>query len=137
MTLRRQFVLPAEDVKFLDDYGLPWEAIIDGSPWVLIHEFPVPNGYNHAKVTAAIRIETGYPHNELNMVYFFPALTRRDGQAIKATETPQPLDGKTYQRWSRHRTPQNPWRVGHDNIGSHIFLIEDWLEREFEKCPVQ
>jgi hypothetical protein len=137
MTLRRQFDLPPDDVKFLDDYGLPWEAIVDGSPWILIHEFPAPPGYNHAKVTAAIRIETGYPNTELNMVYFFPTLARRDGQAIKATDAPQSLDGKTYQRWSRHRTAQNPWRVGQDNIGSHIFLIEDWLEREFEKCPAR
>ena len=137
MALRRDFALPPDDVKFLDDYELPWEAIIDGSPWVLIHDFPTPPGYSHAKVTAAIRIETGYPNTELNMVYFFPALTRRDGQPIKATEAPQPLDGKTFQRWSRHRTAQNPWKIGQDNIGSHIFLIEDWLEREFEKCPAR
>jgi hypothetical protein len=135
MTLRRQFDLSPEDTKFLDDYGRPWETIVDGSPWVLIHDFSAPPGYNHAKVTAAIRIETGYPNTELNMVYFFPALARRDGQAIKATEAQQTLDGKNYQRWSRHRTAQNPWKVGQDNIGSHVFLIEDWLEREFEKCP--
>lgn len=135
MTLRRQFDLLEEDAKFLDDYGLSWEAIVDGSPWVLIHDFPAPPGYNHAKVTAAIRIETGYPNTALDMVYFFPALARRDGQAIRATEVQQSLDGKSYQRWSRHRTGQNPWKAGQDNIGSHIFLIEDWLEREFEKCP--
>ena len=81
-----------------------------------------------------IRIETGYPTAELNMVYFFPALSRKDGQPIKATEVTQQIDGKTYQRWSRHRTAVNPWKVGQDNIGSHVFLIEDWLEREL-KCP--
>ena len=68
MSQRRQFDLPVEDTKFLDEYELPWETIVDGSMWVLIHEFPVPPGYNHAKVTAAIRIETGYPNTELNMV---------------------------------------------------------------------
>ena len=62
-------------------------------------------------VTAAIRIETGYPNTELNMVYFFPALARMDGKPIGATDAPQPLDGKTYQRWSRHRTAaQTPGR---------------------------
>jgi Prokaryotic E2 family E len=135
MTLRRQFELPGEDTKFLNDYDLPWETIVDGSQWVLIHDFSAPPGYNHAKVTAAIRIETGYPVSELNMVYFFPALSRRDGQPVKATEATQQLDGHTYQRWSRHRTPQNRWKVGQDNIGTHIFLIEDWLEREFDRCP--
>jgi Prokaryotic E2 family E len=44
MTLRRQFDLPEEDTKFLNDYGLPWETIVDGSQWVLIHDFPAPPG---------------------------------------------------------------------------------------------
>jgi hypothetical protein len=47
----------------------------------------------------------------------------------------QSLDGKSFQRWSRHRTAENPWRIGRDNLGTHIILVEDWLAREFEKCP--
>lgn len=137
MTLRRQFDLLEKDRIFLDEYGLPWESIIDGSQWVLIHDFPTHEGYNHPSVTVAIRMETGYPNVELNMVYFFPALVRKDGRPIGATESTQPIEGKTYQRWSRHRTSQNPWKIGHDYIGTHIFLIEDWLAREFEKCPCQ
>ncbi|MGD9924476.1 MAG: E2/UBC family protein [Pseudorhodoplanes sp.] len=133
MSLRRQFDLLPEDQKFLEDYSLPWETVIDGSHWVLIHDFPAPEGYNHSKVTAAIRMETGYPNVELNMAYFHPALSRKDGKGIKATEAQQKLDGKSFQRWSRHRTGTNPWRVGQDNLGTHIFLVEDWLEREFER----
>jgi len=131
--MRRQFDLPPEDQKFLDDYGLPWETVVDGSQWVLIHDFPTHEGYNHTTTTAAIRIETGYPMTELNMVYFLPALARKDDRAIGATESPQQIDGQTYQRWSRHRTANNPWRPGQDNLGTHIILIEDWLQREFEK----
>ena len=131
--MRRDFKLPPEDETFLQEYGLPWEAVMDGSPWVLVHEFPTPDGYNHRRVTAAIRIETGYPNTELNMVYFFPALARLDGKPIGATEGTQDLDGKMFQRWSRHRSAQNPWKVGQDNLGSHVILVEDWLEREFKK----
>ena len=132
MDLRRDFDLLPQDEKFLEDYGLPWETISDGSQWVLIHEFPTNDGYNHLRVTAAIRMETGYPNTELNMVYFFPALARKDGRAIGATQATQQIDGKTYQRWSRHRTGQNPWRPGVDGLDTHVFLIEDWLAREFE-----
>lgn len=135
MALRREFDLLPVDREFLDEYGLPWETIVDGSQWVLIHDFPAPRGYNHEIVTAAIRIETGYPNTELNMVYFFPALARRDGKPIGATQAQQTLDGKSYQRWSRHRTAANPWKIGRDHIGTHVILIEDWLDREFEKCP--
>lgn len=132
--MRRQFHLPPEDVQFLEEYGLPWEAVVDGAQqWVLIHGFPTHEGYNHSTVIAAIRIETGYPLTALDMVYFFPALTRKDGTLIAATEAPQLLDGQVYQRWSRHRTSRNPWKIGEDNLGTHIHLIEDWLEREFTK----
>ena len=131
MSHRREFHLPAEDEEFLREYGLPWESIIDGSAWVLVHDFPTHAGYNHLKVTAAVRIETGYPHTQLDMVYFFPALARRDGKAIGATQATQPISGKEFQRWSRHRTTQNPWKPGQDSLGTHIILIEDWLAREF------
>lgn len=131
MSLRRQFDLLPEDQRFLDEYGVPWETLIDGSHWVLLHEFHAGVGYSHPQVTAAIRLETGYPNAELHMVYFFPGLARTDGKAIGATQATQQIDGKTFQRWSRHRTPQNPWRIGRDSLGTHILLVEDWLAREF------
>jgi len=130
---KRQFDLLPEDEKFLDDYGLPWDTVVDGSRWVLVHDLPTHDGYNHKRVTAAIRLETGYPNAALDMVYFYPPLARLDGVRIAASDATQRIDGLDYQRWSRHRTVQNPWRVGEDSIGTHIFLIEDWLLREFEK----
>lgn len=131
--LQRQFDLPTEDQLFLNDYGLPWETIVDGSHWVLIHNFATDERYNHPKVTAAIRLEAGYPRAGLDMVYFFPALVRADGKLINRTEGTQVIANQTFQRWSRHRTSQNPWIIGQDNIGTHIVLIEDWLAREFER----
>jgi Prokaryotic E2 family E len=88
-TLRREFDLLPIDREFLDVYGMPWETIVDASQWVLIHDFPALRDYNRATVTAAIRIETGCPNTELNMVYFFPALARIDGKPIGATEAQQ------------------------------------------------
>lgn len=108
--------------------GIPQGTL---SLWVLVHEFPVPERYNVRTVTAAIRIETGYPIARLDMVYFHPALVRSDGKPIKATQVMQTIDGKQYQRWSRHRTKANPWQPGEDSLGTHVILIEDWLEREF------
>lgn len=131
--LRRQFVLPAEDREFLDTYGCPWETVSDGSQWVLIHDFKTDERYNHPKVTAAVRLETGYPRTEIDMAYFFPPLQRCDGKPIPATNAEQTIDGKSFQRWSRHRTSANPWIIGVDNIGTHVILIEDWLTREFDK----
>lgn len=131
--MRRQFDLLPEDEQLLNDYGLPWETVVDGSQWVFIHDFPTHEGYDHKTVIAAIRLETGYPNTALDMVYFHPALARIDGRPIGATEAVQQIAGVSYQRWSRHRTAQNPWRPTVDSLGTHIVLIEDWLQREFEK----
>ena len=94
MALRRDFDLLPRDERFLEEYGHPWETIADGSQWVLIYEFPTHDGYNPARVTAAIRMETGYPNAELHMVYFFPALVRKDGRPIGKTEAKQVIDGR-------------------------------------------
>ena len=51
--------------------------------------------------------------------------TRSWSASIGATKAKQVIDGRTYQRWSRHRTAQNPWRVGVDGLDTHVFLIED------------
>ncbi len=134
MSLRRDFDLPSQDILFLDEYGCPWEAIVDGSDWILLHEFGTQHsGYIHKSVTAAVRIETGYPKAALDMVYFYPHLSRTDGATIKATEATQSIAGQLFQRWSRHYTPANPYVIGEHSLGTHILTIEDWLLREFEK----
>lgn len=131
MDCRREFALPPEDQAFLDGYGRPWEAILDGSPWVLIHDFCSQHpGYNEAAVTVAIRIETGYPTAPLDMVYVHPPLRRLDGQPLGATDVSQAIQGLSYQRWSRHYTGQNPWVVGIDGIERHVLSIEEWFRRE-------
>jgi hypothetical protein len=127
------FQLPEEDVVFLDGLELPWETINDhGMQWVIVYDFPVVKGYNHQKVTVAVKIETGYPRTQLDMAYFYPGLQRLDGKTINAL-SPQVIDGKQYQRWSRHRTSANQWREGIDDLSTHFALISFWFEQEFIK----
>jgi len=131
--MRRQFALPAEDMEWLESMGKPFELVAEGgSPRVIIHDWPVPPGYNMASVSANVRIEPGYPDAQLDMVYFFPALALQCGRSIGAIAQDQ-FDGKTWQRWSRHRTPANPWRPGTDNLSTHFALILEWLARETRK----
>ena len=108
--MRRDFQLSTDDTRFLDGLGLPWEAVLQGSErWVLIHEHPLPDGYSSKLVTVAILISGGYPEAPLDMFYLLPAVARPDGAVIPATSA-QAIDGKTYQRWSRHRPGDQPWR---------------------------
>lgn len=129
-TLRREFDLPEEDVEHLDVRGLPWETIYDGrTQWLLLHQFPIPGGYNVKTATAAIQITPNYPSAPLDMVYFRPALTLQGNRSIGGLKMTHIL-GEEFQRWSRHRTEANPWRPGVDNLHTHLALVEEWLLRE-------
>lgn len=122
-----------QDRVFLDSYASRWEVIVDGSIWVLIPEFPLPAGFTESHVTLAIRIEGGYPLSQLDMFYVFPAIRRADGKAIRQADVIQRIDGRDFQRWSRHRTEANPWISGQDSLETHIYLVEEALAEELQK----
>lgn len=133
LSVRRAFKPPAFDEAFLNSTGLAWETIVEGgTQWLLIHDHPVPRGYTASSAIVALQIAPGYPDNQIDMVYFAPPLARLDRVAISAL-TQQRIDGIEFQRWSRHRTKQHPWRPGVDDVSSHLALVEDWLERELRK----
>lgn len=133
--MRRDFQLPEDDVVFLNSTELEWETVNDqGMQWLIVHGFDVSKGYNIATVNVAIKIEVGYPRTPLDMAYFFPNLSRLDEKPIGAL-SPQSIEGVVYQRWSRHRTAENPWRDGVDEISTHLALVSFWFEQEFLKRP--
>lgn len=127
---RRVFALPPEDVGFLDGLGLRWEAISENGLWVIIYGVAPPAGFRESTVDVAIQIAPGYPTGALDMAYFHPAITRVDGRAIPNTDSVQPLDGKRWQRWSRHRRGASTWKTGIDNLESHFVFMQEWLARE-------
>lgn len=129
--MRRNFILPEEDVDYLNSLGLDWETICSGGNWVLIHRFSVPTGYTVKEVIVALKIEAGYPSSQIDMAYFTPALARTDGKLIGAL-SPHHMDNKLWQRWSRHRDAANPWRSEVDGLATHLAFVEYWLNREFK-----
>lgn len=134
LTSRRQFSLPAEDVTWLEGLGLNYELVSEGGGLrVVVYGLSIPAGYNVEKTDVNVRIDPGYPDTQIDMAYFLPKLSRSDGRAIAAV-CDDNFDGKTWQRWSRHRTPANPWRPGIDNLSTHFALIESWLLRELKKA---
>lgn len=128
--MRREFDLPANDVEYLTSTGLNWETIVDGrAQWLLIHNRPTHIAYEPEVALTALQIVPDYPDGALDMVWFFPSLGQKGGQAIRQLST-QLIDGREFQRWSRHRTPENPWRPGLDDVGAHLILVDHWLARE-------
>lgn len=129
---RRQFALPADDTAWLESQGFHYELVLEGVPRVIVYNLALPAGYTADRVDVNVRIEPGYPDAQIDMAYFYPAIARKDGRSIGALSSDQ-FDGKVWQRWSRHRTPANPWRPGVDNLSTHFALIEHWLVRELAK----
>jgi hypothetical protein len=130
---RRDAPVSDQDCLFLDSYGLNWEIIVDGSTWVIFYDFSLPKGFNHAKVTLAVRLEGGYPLTALDMMYTYPAIARADGKSIEKADVTQQIDGLPFQRWSRHRTEVNPWMPGQDSLETHVYLVEEFFETEVTK----
>jgi Prokaryotic E2 family E len=129
-TLRRDFRLPAEDERYLTSSGWRWETVLDaGICRLILFDFPVPAGYNRDRVDLHLRIESGYPDVQIDMAYFHPPIARVSGRVINALSS-QAFDGKEWQQWSRHRTSENPWRPGLDNVETHLELVYEWLARE-------
>jgi hypothetical protein len=131
--MRQQFQLGEEDEAGLTARSLLWEALIEGNAkWLIFPEYQIPEGYNHRVAGAALRIKPSYPDDDIDMVYFYPALGLTSGKTIAQLSLIS-LDGKQYQQWSRHRTGANPWRPGLDNVCTHLLLVDDWLKRELKK----
>lgn len=131
--MRRHFHLPEADTEYLEACGLPWETVIEGGIMrVIVRDYPLPGGYDIKTASLNVRIERGYPDTQIDMVYFYPALSRVDRVPLKAIAADL-FDGKQWQRWSRHRTNTNPWRSGLDNVETHLILVGEWLKKELTK----
>lgn len=130
---RRDFNLPEDDLDWLANIPYRFELVAEnGVLRVVLYGFSVPPGYNLRAADVNVRIESGYPDTQIDMVYVHPELHRLDGAPIPAT-CPEAFDGKQWQRWSRHRTPANPWRPGVDNLATHFALVEHWFLRGLDK----
>jgi hypothetical protein len=123
------FHLPEEDVEFLNSLGLMWETVLAADIlWLLVHDYPIPFGFNVSKATLAIKIEGGYPPAKLDMAYFLPELSKVSGTTIPNLSTIS-IDDNQYQQWSRHYE----WREGVDDLGIHYCRIEQWLLDELKR----
>ena len=127
----REFDLPAEDETYLNANWPSWETVVEGGGhWLLIHDFPIPDGYDQSTVTLALKIPATYPRTGLDMAWFTPGLSLTSGRRPNNVGSSVTIRGTTYQRWSRHRTGASAWRVGVDDVSTHIAWVEEWLRQE-------
>ncbi|WP_407116132.1 E2/UBC family protein [Bradyrhizobium sp. LMG 9283] len=127
---RRDFALLPQDEVHLDRLGLRWETIADGARrWLLLHSYPLPQGYTVGATDIAIEVPVSYPGAQLDMFYCHPHLALANGQPIPQVQCIESVTGIGFQRWSRHR----PWDSARDNVGTHLALVDESLRREVER----
>jgi len=125
--MRRQFKLPASDVTALNAMKVNWECVIDPKGHcVLLHLRPLPEGFDISHTDLALLLPVMYPDAQIDSVYF-SRCPRPLGRPTLAAISEQPIDGKTWYRLCRHRTSENPWRPGVDDIAAHLALVDQWL----------
>jgi hypothetical protein len=128
---RNDFALLDADELYLDQHFAFWETVIDaGRRWLVIYGYPIPEGFTVRRVTLALEVPPTYPGAQIDMFYAMPWLALQNGAVPPNTEATATIEGKVYQRWSRHRGPGSEWKSDTDNVMTHLALVESALHKE-------
>lgn len=128
---QRDFALLELDEDFLSRRYAHWETRVEADRrWLLIYGYPLPSGYSERAVTLALEVAASYPGAQIDMFYLYPAVTLTSCGALANTEARVDIGGASYQRWSRHRGAGSEWRPDHDNVITHLALVESALAKE-------
>ena len=129
----RDFAIPQADAQFLEKRGLVWDSVMEGaSRWIIFRKYPMPEGYTMSEADIAVQIPATYPQAALDMFYCYPPLQLTSRRQIPATEVRQAIQGRSYQRWSRHRSGDTAWNPNCDSLITHVAIIDEAIIREVE-----
>jgi Prokaryotic E2 family E len=119
------------DKEHLDELGLEYEVSSEGGLiCVVIKEWPLPAGYDPARVDLLLRLPVGFPDAQPDMYWCDPPVrVTATGASPPATEVRETYLGRTWQRFSRH-LPAGAWQSGRDNLSSYLALIRQGLAKE-------
>lgn len=133
----RAFQLLPQDHQYLDGLGLTWETVIERDVdsgalrrWLLVHDYPLPEGFSQTKVLLAFDILLDYPAAQIDMFYFLPFVSLVNGQEVPSTQVRATIKGATFQGWSRHRNGASAWDPNSDSVRTHMALVETCLAKE-------
>lgn len=133
----RAFQLLPKDHQYLDALGLKWETVIEHDAaagatrrWLLIHDYPLLEGFSQSKVQLALEIVLDYPAAQIDMFYFLPFVSLANGQEVASTQVRATIKGATFQGWSRHRNGASSWDPNSDCVQTQLALVESCMLKE-------
>ncbi|AMA60069.1 multiubiquitin domain-containing protein [Bradyrhizobium sp. CCGE-LA001] len=127
----RAFDLLDADEEHLNRLGLRWETIIEADErrWLLIHNYPVPDGFTTKLTLLALEIPPTYPQAALYGFYAFPPLALASGGAIPNTQLRGTIRGQEFHGWSRNRGAV-VWNPAKDNVATQLTLVDEAMAKE-------
>jgi len=123
-------ILLEHDARYLDSKDYNYSAEEDGKGWihVVIHDFLLPDAYAPRSCDLLIKLPPGYPNANPDMFWTHPDIKLIRGAWPRSAEVHEVLNGKSWQRWSRHLTASK-WRPGCDCIQTFLAAIRRELAK--------
>lgn len=123
-------LLPEQDRDYLTNRAISFLEVAENNNRgvIFINRFLPLGRYSDPMVDVFLPLPSGYPDVPPDMFYVFPWVKLTpENKYPKAADQPFPLNGKSWQRWSRH-PEANTWRRGIDGIWTAIKRIEHAFE---------
>jgi hypothetical protein len=98
----------------------------DGWIFLLISNFPLPEGYSAGNVELLVKLPPGFPDAAPDMFWVSPDVRTKTGGIPQGT-TYEPLLGKQWQRFSWHLRPGS-WRPGISTLRDFIRCVRSRFE---------
>lgn len=127
----RAFDLLDADEEYLNRLGLRWETVIEADQrrWLIIHNYPVPEGFTAQWTMLALEVPPTYPQAALYGFYAFPPLALRSGSTIPNTQLRGTIRGQEFHGWSRNRGSV-AWNSAKDNVSTQLALADEAMAKE-------
>jgi hypothetical protein len=130
--LRRDFHLPEDDILYLDDLDVNWEAIQDGDArGVVLYGFLMQPPFQPEQLNLKIKMPQDYTSGAaLDMFFTDQPVTRSDGRGVERLTESTHFDDKRWWQWSRHYPKNTKWRPGINTLATHISYVQHILNEE-------
>lgn len=127
---RRDFDLLEVDHAHLARLGLRWETVEQFERrWLLLHDYPLPDGYTVRHALLALEIPPTYPGAQIYGFYAYPPLALASGRIIDNTQMRGMIDDREFHGWSRNRGSL-AWNSAIDSVATQLMLVEAALAKE-------
>lgn len=122
-------LLPPDDA-YLKSKAFNYDVQSDqGLICVVIHDFPLPVGFDRSNTDLLVRLPQGFPDAQPDMFWCEPPIKiAATGAVPPAADQMEPFVGRTWQRFSRH-LPPGAWKPGTDSLQSFLSLVSAELRR--------